>query len=133
MELHIGGDFWVAIQDLVDDGRAAPGQVGEGGGRRCLLLHHRRPQARVPGRPAGCCLVMVEFQREIWSYIIFSVKRVYFCFFFQIWAHRSLLCLASQQWRTLLQSCPNSEVFDAIYSINKPISIHAFLLGGASA
>ena len=133
MELHIGGDLWVDIQDLVDHGRAAPGQVGEGGGRLCLLLHHRRPQARVPGRPAGCCLVMVEFQREIWSYIIFSVKRVYFCFFFQIWAHRSLLCLASQQWRTLLQSCPNSEVFDAIYSINKLISIPAFLLGGASA
>ena len=133
MELHIGGDLWVDIQDLVDHGRAAPGQVGEGGGRRCLLLHHRRPQARVPGRPAGCCLVMMEFQREIWSYIIFSVKRVYFCFFFQIWAHRSLLCLASQQWRTLLQSCPNSEVFDAIYSINKLIAIPAFLLGGASA
>ena len=133
MELHIGGDLWVDIQDLVDHGRAAPGQVGEGGGRRCLLLHHRRPQARVPGRPAGCCLVMVEYQRDIWSYIISSVKRVYFCFFFQIWAHRSLLCLASQQWRTLLQSCPNSEVFDAIYSINKLIAIPAFLLGGASA
>ena len=70
MELHIGGDLWVDIQDLVDHGRAAPGQVGEGGGRRCLLLHHRRPQARVPGRPAGCCLVMVDYHREIWSYII---------------------------------------------------------------
>ena len=29
----------------------------------------------------------------------------------QIRAHRSLLCLVSQQWRSLLEFCPNSEVF----------------------
>ena len=40
MELHIGGDLRADIQDLLDHGKAAPGQVGEGGGHHRCHGHH---------------------------------------------------------------------------------------------
>ena len=43
MELHIGGDLRADIQDLLDHGKAAPGQVGEGGGHHRCHGHHGRP------------------------------------------------------------------------------------------
>ena len=39
----------------------------------------------------------------------------FFYSIFQIRAHRSLLCLVSQQWRSLLEFCSDSEVFISLF------------------
>ena len=112
--LFIGSDN----KEQVGSGDGPPhAEAGQGGGSLCLLLHHRGRQAGLPGGPAG-------FQ---WQYSSICEP------IFQIRAHRSLLCLVSQQWRSLLEFCPDSEVlaFSSSFA-HTTTSSHHFLSKASS-